>query len=168
MAKHKIASRALLKRADPPPRQEQTVHNTVIREHPRHEQKRYELRNGDRNNEDRSEEALESNPLFIDHNRHDHTEEIVRKGRKKCPNERPDQDLPEGVAEFRSACRFSETEQRLKVIKPHPGKECSRRLMLRIVIRKRNQDHKNDRQYRKDQNTRKRERKQSFVELPVR
>ena len=61
-----------------------------------HQKQGYELRYGNHNNKHRTENFFELNPLLVDHQRNDHTQEIVGKRRKKRPNQRPEQYAQEG------------------------------------------------------------------------
>ena len=74
---------------DPAPIQQQAVDDAVFGKHPGNIQQGNELGDRDGHNQHGSPELLEADALLVDHDGHDHAEDVVGEGRKDRPHQRP-------------------------------------------------------------------------------
>ena len=103
--------------------------------------------------------------LFVDEDRHQHSQEIIGECGKERPHQRPRKDFAEGVAEVR--VRAAGADQLVEIAQPHPCKEVAVAVVSAVIVGEGNEDHEQNRDYREDKDARDGQCQQRLVELIV-
>lgn len=97
--------------------------------------------------------------FFIKKQRKPESREIIKRRGSNCPEQVPAKDLKKG------RCEFRQHDQLFKIAKPDPVHQF-RRNHASSIVRKRDQDHKDDRQHIKDTYADHRKRQHENIKLP--
>ena len=130
--------------ADPVPLHQVGVDQAVRREHLGNIQQRHELGNGDGHDQYGAPHLLQPDALLVDHDGHQHAQEVVQERGEEGPHQRPEQHLAEGIAVAGGAGG----QQRAEVLQAHPGEQLGRGLVVVVKVGEGHQDHEEYGQYR--------------------
>ena len=141
------------------------VHDTIVSKKVTYQKKGNELGNCDRYNEQSSPQLRQLCSLIIDQQGQQDTTQVSGKSCEQCPYQCPDQNLAESITEGNGHSTVG--EQILEIGKSHPCKQCGRRHMSLIIVRKCNSDQDQQRNDRENNDTHDRKCQQCDIEFVI-